>query len=290
MIRWQPALERPPPRTTAQPETAGLFYCAKLTLSPFTTYNERSVTVRYFPSTNGRLNRVRIKIERAKKHLRDLDAEIDAFRGHVQKVLLKKKDPNTGYKVEQITNLRRVSAHVIGASCDAIHNLRSALDHLAYQLILAAGNTPTKTTGFPIYEDMASYKRYKARKVKGMSSRAIELIDALKPYKRGNDLLWRLHELDNIDKHRMLLTPDEDFLLVADWIEDFFGFQQIYIQSSDPHFSGVFDEQVEKEVYTEIQKAVDKPKVCRRDPMIPTLHQIVDTVEGILECFEPLLR
>jgi hypothetical protein len=29
MIRWQPALERPPPRTTAQPETAGLFYCSK---------------------------------------------------------------------------------------------------------------------------------------------------------------------------------------------------------------------------------------------------------------------
>src|SRR5438132_5583994 len=31
-------------------------------------------------------------------------------------------------------------------------------------------------------------------------------IDALRPYKGGNDVLWQLHELNNVDKHRLILT------------------------------------------------------------------------------------
>ena len=39
-----------------------------------------------------------------------------------------------------------------------------------------------------------------------MSSTAIAAIDAIKPYKDGKDVLWRLNELNNIDKHRLILT------------------------------------------------------------------------------------
>ena len=31
-------------------------------------------------------------------------------------------------------------------------------------------------------------------------------IDAVQPYKGGNDLLWAIHKLNIIDKHRLLLT------------------------------------------------------------------------------------
>ena len=38
-----------------------------------------------------------------------------------------------------------------------------------------------------------------------MSKAAIAAIDALKPYRGGDDLLWQLHRLENVDKHRVLI-------------------------------------------------------------------------------------
>jgi hypothetical protein len=39
-----------------------------------------------------------------------------------------------------------------------------------------------------------------------MSATAIAKIDAIRPYKTGNDVLWMRHKLNNIDKHRLLLA------------------------------------------------------------------------------------
>jgi hypothetical protein len=39
-----------------------------------------------------------------------------------------------------------------------------------------------------------------------MSTEAIPAIDSVQPYGGGNDVLWHLHKLDIIDKHRLLLT------------------------------------------------------------------------------------
>jgi hypothetical protein len=38
-----------------------------------------------------------------------------------------------------------------------------------------------------------------------MSSQAIGAIDAVQPYREGNDALWRLHKLSIVDKHRLIL-------------------------------------------------------------------------------------
>lgn len=42
---------------------------------------------------------------------------------------------------------------------DAVHNARAALDHLVWQLVLAAGNTPNRRTGFPVAEDDRNFRR-----------------------------------------------------------------------------------------------------------------------------------
>jgi hypothetical protein len=44
-----------------------------------------------------------------------------------------------------------------------------------------------------------------------MSQAAVNLIDSVKPYKGGNDLLWKIHELNRIDKHRLLVTVGSSF-------------------------------------------------------------------------------
>jgi hypothetical protein len=63
-----------------------------------------------------------------------------------------------------------------------------------------------KYTGFPIVEDPTEYKALSAGKVKGMNQTAIDKIEALKPYKGGNDALWKIHRLNITDKHQLLLA------------------------------------------------------------------------------------
>jgi hypothetical protein len=99
---------------------------------------------------------------------------------------------------------------------DCVFNYRSALDQFAYAL--AAAHTdplPDKlaaASAFPIYNSGPKFRgrgaRPAARKIAGMSRGARARIERLQPYHRRKDpplaALWRLEELSNIDKHRLI--------------------------------------------------------------------------------------
>jgi len=89
---------------------------------------------------------------------------------------------------------------------DALHNARSALDHMAWQLVLAGGGTPTDQTAFPIAKDAKTFEEWVERRLRGAAPDAVAAVRALKPWKGSDEQLWRLHRLDAVDKHR-LLTP-----------------------------------------------------------------------------------
>jgi hypothetical protein len=153
-----------------------------------------------------RLSGVRAKIERAKRHISELEGAIqvyrdtDPFRSRVE------LDPTTGEKVHRFEERHPVPPCLALIAGDAIHNLRSVLDHLVWQLVEANGNKPTTKTAFPIYDaapkDIPAYEA----KVKGMRTEAERLIDSLQPYKGGNKDIWKLHRLDIVDKHNLLLV------------------------------------------------------------------------------------
>jgi hypothetical protein len=147
-----------------------------------------------------------VKTERAEQHVDDLCARIRAFFETNPYQVIFEDDPKTGDRVFRVRVVSKVPLEIAAAFGDVIHNLRSALDHLAYQLVLANGATPTTSTAYPVCKDVKDYKTKGASKVQGMSGAAVDLIDATKPYKGGNDDLWRLHQLDIIDKHRLLIT------------------------------------------------------------------------------------
>lgn len=84
------------------------------------------------------------------------------------------------------------------------HQMRSALDHLAYALVLAAGNTPTRRTAFPV---LTIRPAGGLRIDGGVSSAAMAVIEEFQPYQRMDATAHPLHlltELWNIDKHRHL--------------------------------------------------------------------------------------
>jgi len=233
---------------------------------------------------------VRVKVERAKKHLRDLAAEVLSL----QHTTILTPDPNTSIAPHPITLLHpnkfqrvpTLSFDVLSMAGDVVHNLRSALDHLAYQLVLVGSPnaTPTRRIEFPIAETETKYKTEKAGKVQGMRADAIEAIDRLKPYKGGNDALWRIHELDNIDKHRTLFTVAHDFLFTSHWFDGAY-----LLKAENPHFAGV-EPSVEQDVQVEIERAVGQAEVTQANALLPSLHELVNFVEGLILGFKPQLE
>jgi len=91
---------------------------------------------------------------------------------------------------------------------EVAHSLRSALDHLAWQLVIAAGNSPNNRTQFPICErypekrvfKCLAYPRKKGRlRINGeVPLRALALIEAVQPY-HGTDDALRIGAINKLD-------------------------------------------------------------------------------------------
>lgn len=155
---------------------------------------------------------VRLKIGRAEEHLDTLDAEIGVYLANEPYAAVREYDPQHGERLAGIRVTQPPPAHLALVIGDYLHNLRSALDHLAWQLVIASGNTPTPRTEFPIYKDASVYQQRVGRVViqPGVTAPIGADVESLQPYHRGDDALnhplWVLHDLSNIDKHRTLHT------------------------------------------------------------------------------------
>jgi hypothetical protein len=103
---------------------------------------------------------------------------------------------------------------------EIVHDLRSALEQLAWQLVFLNGTTPTRDHSFPVLANKPSREfrahmrrewtdsRGKTRHgpLFGASDDAVALIEACQPYNGGDcQFLLGLHELWNTDKHRQLI-------------------------------------------------------------------------------------
>lgn len=87
---------------------------------------------------------------------------------------------------------------------DALHNLRSALDHLACACAIAHGESPDHTQ-FPILLKETGLEQKLLKDLGKAGPVAIDLVRALNPTPLGNPMLAALHELDITDKHRLIL-------------------------------------------------------------------------------------
>ena len=96
---------------------------------------------------------------------------------------------------------------------DFLQNVRSALDYLVWELVIANGEIPGQHNAFPIDLTMAAYQTSitNRRRLKGINNAAAATIDAMQPYHCKNDAekdnapLVILDRLTNINKHRRVL-------------------------------------------------------------------------------------
>ncbi len=100
---------------------------------------------------------------------------------------------------------------IVNAEVGAIVNsIRSSLDLLAVALAERNGHLSPKDAYFPVCQTRATFldKRRGGgmEKIARLSAADIAVIKKLKPYKRGNALLYSLHQMDIMRKHRSLIT------------------------------------------------------------------------------------
>lgn len=171
-----------------------------------------------------------LKMRRAHVHLHELDNALEEFIGS------KPYDVVYDFESEPDQHLIRFKiwerpelwwSPIIG---DIVHNVRSALDHLAWQLVIRNGRNPQGARSqFPIFTrdpfDPTIYRCSKEAKrarvswknqTRGMHKADVELLKRLQPY-NGPDSphehpLARLSQFSNWDKHREFHFPSQVFM------------------------------------------------------------------------------
>ena len=257
------------------------------------------------------LESCREKITRANKHIDEIDGLIKGFfESKPYEIVLKKDVPTAGRLSYRLQILKEPPAGwgpVIG---DVLYNLRSALDHLACQLVIAGGGTCTHETEFPIAKNRKAFES-RLGSVSGASKKAKRILRAHKPYAGGNDLLWALHQLNRVEKHRFPLTvfaraknviltfkmniPGQDApvefppiaLVGTDWrdplVDDVELFNDLLDQATSRPSSG------DNPKFT-IQIAFGEPQIVIDEPLSDTLHKMASVVDSVVNSFEPIFR
>jgi len=155
---------------------------------------------------------INAKIKRAANHASSLEADMDRFCIDIRPSIVHEVHEDAE---EQAWVFRGETPNVpIDWSVrlgEILYLLRSALDHLVWQLVLANGQEPGPHNAFPIVRNEAAWRRRARSELKGVSQANVSTIRRLQPIEGGIGLpfdvsgLSRLHALCNIDKHRHLI-------------------------------------------------------------------------------------
>ncbi|MDX1489064.1 MAG: hypothetical protein R3268_12725, partial [Acidiferrobacterales bacterium] len=149
------------------------------------------------------------KVKWANQHIRNMEAVFQSAIESDEKTVTIEDDPDSPDGVRLTINWAPI-LHVLPllrmAAGDAVHNLRSALDHLAYAIVLAV-DKPNDRLYFPMDVDRNSFVNQSSfREIKRVAPDiASFILDEIKPYGAGNPFVM-LNQLDRADKHRFLLV------------------------------------------------------------------------------------
>jgi hypothetical protein len=226
-----------------------------------------------------------------------------------------KHDPQTRKQIYYVASAESTPDCLPLIAGDAIQNLMSALDHLAYQLVCSdtSDNPPNPNwIYFPIADNAAKYEAVKRGKMKGARQETFDMIDALQPYKGGNDLLWVLYKLNNIEKHRLLLTVGSQAAgvnlgqLMSGLLGSTFPAEavaafesmNIFLNPADKGFPlkagfelyiGAIDEKPNPKQQFRFSVALSEPGIIEGKALLETVHQLTTLVEGIVGTLTPRL-
>lgn len=145
-----------------------------------------------------------MKLVRADEHLKALNDAVRAFLETNPYEIVREVSRGGGSWYARVHRSPPESLGLLIGDC--LHNLRSALDHVAWRL---AGNSANRQTEFPIFSDKAAFDKKRGGglwKMHDMPTGAQDIIESLQPYhgQPEREPLWLLQELSIEDKHHAL--------------------------------------------------------------------------------------
>lgn len=149
------------------------------------------------------------KLDRAVEHLDTLRSEQRAYMESSPLKVTSRFDSATGWWSFYVS-CQRISLRYSNIVGDCVHNLRSALDQLVTQLVIANDQQPTSQHQFPITRDAKDFLGQAKNRLKGLSDEHRAIIESAQPYNTRDDGSGRpqalvvLNDLSNRDKHRLI--------------------------------------------------------------------------------------
>jgi len=151
----------------------------------------------------------RLKLDRARKHLEDLDHLIERMKEFHDKVIGADPQADEARYVRQDDLL--LCGLIVG---DLMHNARSSLDALVYAIAdkWTKGPLSEEDAGslqFPVSLNKGAFDKQLGKHVlRGLPPGAKAIIEKLQPYNRSGtaerNALYKLNRISNMDKHRRI--------------------------------------------------------------------------------------
>jgi len=248
------------------------------------------------------------KIDRSKQLKKELQEELNLFFTSQPYRINTKTAPISKRLIYFVTKADKVPEEISLITGDIIQNLRSALDQFAYQLYIKSlwSGKNEHNVYFPIADSFEQY----TIKTEGLAHKAKKIIDTIKPYKEGNNTLWQIHKLNNIDKHRLLVTVGSSFRSLDIGTHMITGMREAFPNLNIPSLSAfirpadnlfplkIGDElfvdspnaKVNPELKFQFDVVLNEPDIIKGAPLIETIQTMIDTVDQLVPIFKKLSK
>jgi hypothetical protein len=166
---------------------------------------------------SGQLISSRLKIHRAAEHLNSANRLFESF-AKSDFYRWDNKADGKEHLIAEVTAVDQVPAEFSLLIGDAAHNIRSALDHIAFRFAKPQSSTEEGRVAFPINSRPEWFANSSKTRLPGVSANVLALFEKFQPYNSRKiaetELLLAVSCINNWDKHRAIpvaLTSMEVF-------------------------------------------------------------------------------
>jgi hypothetical protein len=155
------------------------------------------------------------KLDRAEHHINDLNGQMEAYFAEHPLRLMTRGEPDAARETHFIKEKKPLPAVLPLVIGDAVHNIRSALDLFAFLMVGPNAKKPDSVQ-FPFAKGAKSFESTLVnRETKLAGEEVVKIITAFQPYGDGNSLLYAIHALDIIDKHKTIVPAYSSVMITG---------------------------------------------------------------------------
>lgn len=143
----------------------------------------------------------KLRIERAKEHLNDLEAKIGSFFAENPYTRVVDPDPDGVHEIHKIRLTQRIPYRWRILATEIIEHLRASLDHSVWATANLHNGSLNEFNVFPFSSDPIKFEQRMGGIAKDVPTEIQALLRAFKPYNGGNDDLYTLNDMCNLSKH-----------------------------------------------------------------------------------------